>query len=102
MPLLFKTGVTSYIAGIQFTCKDGLDIHLGYKAPVNQVFADITGFKGLIVSVGCKGIHALQVVMDDDSSSPWLGCPEDGAKTRHLVGGFISALKVCFGVSHSR
>lgn len=36
------------------------------------------------------------IIMENDSSSPWLGCPEDGAKTHRLVHESIYAIKAGF------
>lgn len=98
---IIHDGDTSYIAGIQIVPEgDGRTIYLGYTGPEVTTCIDVNCVKGLITSVGTRGIHALQVVMDNDSLSPWLGSPDRGAITRRLVfAKQIVALAAAFDVS---
>lgn len=98
---IIHDGDTSYIAGIQIVPEgDGRTIYLGYTGPEVTTCIDVNCVKGLITSVGTGGIHALQVVMDNDSLSPWLGNPDRGAITRRLVfAKQIVALAAAFDVS---
>lgn len=94
-------GDISYIAGIQIvTEEDGQTIYLGYTRSEVTTCIEVNCVKGLTTSIGTRGIHALQVVMDDDSLSAWLGNPDRGAVTRRFVfAKQIIALAAAFGVS---
>lgn len=101
MSRLSYDGDTSYIAGIKIVLEgDGRTIYLGYTGSEVTTCIDVNCVKGLITSVGMRGIHALQVVMDNDSLSPWLGNPDRGAITHRLVfAKQIVALAAAFDVS---
>lgn len=79
-------GEKSYIAGIQFLSSEaGEMVCLGYTSPATTTFLDVTSVRGLILSVGSRGIHALQAVDSDGSLLPWLGRPDGGAISRRFV-----------------
>ncbi|KAL2869869.1 F-box protein [Aspergillus lucknowensis] len=85
---IIKDGVTAYIAGIQiYYGATEKVIRLGYiTAPGTTVCIETASLKGFTLSVGSSGIHALQVVQGENrTSSPWIGHPGNGAKTRRLV-----------------
>ena len=96
-------GEISYIAGIQFVSReDGEMVCLGYTSPEATAFVDVTGVRGLILSVGSRGIHALQAVDSDGSPLPWLGRPDGGAISRRFVyKEQIVALSAGFDVSET-
>lgn len=81
-------GEATYIAGVQFSHgAKGNVIQFGYVTdPGLMNFVNVDSLNGFIVSVGSRGVQALQVVDGKDiTRSPWLGCPQGGAKTRRLV-----------------
>ncbi|KAL2794759.1 hypothetical protein BJX66DRAFT_189107 [Aspergillus keveii] len=81
-------GPVTYVAGIHlFHGANDNDIRLGYiTVPETTLFSNFTSLKGFIVAVGSSGIHALRIVHgENDTLSPWLGDPLDGAITRRLV-----------------
>ncbi|KAK2811245.1 hypothetical protein FQN50_002342 [Emmonsiellopsis sp. PD_5] len=77
-------GEESYVGGMQFVSPDNERLYLGYIMKENTSFVDVDCVKGFKLSVGMRGIHALQVI-GDNSQSPWLGCPDMGLKTGRLV-----------------
>ncbi|KAL4932136.1 F-box protein [Aspergillus undulatus] len=83
-----KEGETTYVTGIQFVHgRNDKAIRLGYiTAPQRTTYVEIDSLNGFVASIGSRGIHALQIVHGMGGSlSPWLGCPDSGAKTRRLV-----------------
>ncbi|KAK2781323.1 hypothetical protein FQN52_001693 [Onygenales sp. PD_12] len=77
-------GNETYVGGMQFVSPGSKRLYLGYIMKEGTSFVDVDCVKGLNVSVGRRGVHALQVV-GDNSLSPWLGCPDAGLKSRRLV-----------------
>lgn len=73
-------------------------IRLGYEAPWQPISTEIDGFKGFVLSTGVAGVHAVQIIMGNNLESKWLGNPDQGPQTRHLVGDRIRALKASFDV----
>ncbi|RDW65879.1 uncharacterized protein DSM5745_09618 [Aspergillus mulundensis] len=85
---VLEDGETTYVAGIQLVHgSDQQIIQLGYvTTSASTTYTEVGSLDGLIVSVGSRGIHALQIVHSKNGSlSPWLGCPHSGAKTRRLA-----------------
>ncbi|KAK2750029.1 hypothetical protein FQN55_002747 [Onygenales sp. PD_40] len=82
---IVQIGDVSYVTGICFTSREGRTVSLGYFTPTTTTYTDVHGVKGIIPSTGLWGICAIQILnADDNTLSPWLGCPSRGAKTRRL------------------
>lgn len=95
---LVWVGDATYITGIRLILRDG-DIRLGYMADEEHIL-NITYLTGFNVAVGSRGIQGIQCVLDDDRESPWIGCPDDAPKTKHLrFLGAIKIIKAAFDVS---
>jgi hypothetical protein len=69
----------TYIAGVRLITERGPDICLGFVSEGKEVIKEVTALRGLILAVGSRGIHALQVVSQDASLSEWVGCPDKSA-----------------------
>lgn len=98
---IIHDGPLAYIAGIYMTAEDGTDMHLGY-ASSTRIGTDVTcTAQGFALAIGSKGIHAIQLAMEDKSLSPWLGCEDQAIRTKFLTGWDpIAALAVGFDVGY--
>ena len=86
--IIFSTvdiGDMVYVSGMRFVSKEGVDHSFGYMAPETSVVLDVEGVKGFILAMGTMGLHALQVISNDDSVSKWIGSPRDSPITRRLA-----------------
>ncbi|KAJ5336465.1 uncharacterized protein N7506_004487 [Penicillium brevicompactum] len=64
-------------------------------APETSVVLDVEGVKGFILAMGTMGLHALQVISNDDSVSQWIGSPRDSPLTRRLADiGSVERLRI--------
>lgn len=104
---VIKEGRSSYITGIKFVFEDETAVSIGYSAQPSEsevhISRDITplgSLSGFILCVGPRGIHAVQTVCGDSSSSDWLGYPDQGYITRHLVFAPVAAAAAGFDVIH--
>ncbi|KAF2969481.1 hypothetical protein GQX73_g4090 [Xylaria multiplex] len=60
-----------YISGIKFTTTTGDIIQLGYWS--------------FVLAVSCRGIRAVQCLTSGETTSRWLGCPDNCPITRRLA-----------------
>lgn len=100
-------GDREYIAGLSLTTAAGDTIRLGYYNSSSQEHScEISGFQGLRLAVGSRGIQALKWVNARGTSpeSRWLGCLVDVPRTEHLAAGEgrIVGLELGFDASASR
>ena len=56
------TGPAQYISGMGFISRDYSAVRLGYTAPGNDIFLEVTAIRGLILAIDPRRIRALQVV----------------------------------------
>jgi hypothetical protein len=95
-------GGANYMAGLRLiSAKDG-DQQIGIRDEAKERSFAVTAYalRGFNVAVGERGIRALQVVCQDGTQSPWLGCPQNTPITERLVCTTrIVALDALFDVS---
>ncbi|KAI0096989.1 hypothetical protein GGR51DRAFT_566780 [Nemania sp. FL0031] len=86
-----------HISGIKFTTVGGTVVQLGYWTG-NEDSVSVTIIWGFTLAVGVGGIQAIQCITGCDTTSRWLGQPNDTPKTRRLaaINGPLDFLEVGF------
>ncbi|KAI0913366.1 hypothetical protein F4823DRAFT_65340 [Ustulina deusta] len=79
-----QTPGAGYISGIKFTTTTGNIVQLGYWG-TTEYSIHVTNIRGFVLAVGSRGIRAIKCLTASDTTSCWLGCPDDSAKTRRLA-----------------
>ncbi|KAI1820610.1 hypothetical protein F4861DRAFT_522296 [Xylaria intraflava] len=79
-----QTPNASFISGIKFTTITGKVVQLGYWA-TTEYSIDVTSIWGFILAVGPRGIQAMKCLTGRNTTSCWLGCPENVPKTRRFA-----------------
>ncbi|KAI0810759.1 hypothetical protein GGR55DRAFT_678719 [Xylaria sp. FL0064] len=74
----------SYVCGIRFTTATGSVIHIGHSGTTENSIC-VTEIWGFILAVGSKGIHAVKCLTGNDTTSCWLGCPNNSPKTTRFA-----------------
>lgn len=95
----------TFITGVRITPAGESYVLVGYLNPGGeQTFSvadkEAESVVGFNLAVGPYGIHALQGIFSDKSTSHWIGIPE-GVPRGRLVGpdGIVHGLKAAFDVS---
>ncbi|KAI1173995.1 F-box domain-containing protein [Nemania sp. FL0916] len=81
---LVHTPAGGYVSGIKFTTATGNVMQLGYWGGP-EYSTDATNIWGFVLSIGSRGFRAVKCVMENDTTSKWLGNWQDGAKPRRLA-----------------
>ncbi|KAJ8129747.1 hypothetical protein O1611_g3882 [Lasiodiplodia mahajangana] len=79
-----KSPSTCYITGIRFTTVCGTVSKLGYWTG-EEDSVSVTAIWGFVLAVGIGGIQAIQCITGHNTTSRWLGDPNDVPKTRCLA-----------------
>lgn len=91
---------TTYIVGIRLITEKSSEICLGFVSESKEVIREAAAFRGFVLAMGSRGIHALQIVSQDASLSEWIGYPNESPITQRLANfHFIAGLEVSFDVS---
>ena len=109
---IIRVGTADYVVGLRLISADS-DQRMGYQAEAKEVIFAVTAsaFRGFTVAIGRRGIHALQVVCQDSTRSPWFGNPANALITNHLCrASRVLALEaeldvssnICHHLKHSR
>lgn len=94
----FSMEDTTFIMGMRFVSSSGSEVCLGYRGG-RESSLETTGIRGLILAVGTRGIHALQLVASTGQVSGWFGNPDGLLKTRRLaIDEPITAIEAGFDV----
>lgn len=103
--IIFSTvniGDIVHVSGMSFISKEGISHCFGYMAPEASVVLEVESVKGFILAMGSMGLHALQVISNDDHVSKWIGSPRHSPITRRLARiGSVGCLKIGIDVGHS-
>ncbi|KAI0532871.1 hypothetical protein GGR58DRAFT_522393 [Xylaria digitata] len=75
---------TGYISGIKFTTTAADVIQLGYWS-MTEYSIHVTSITGFVLAVSCRGIRAIQCLTGSETTSRWLGCPDNCPITRRLA-----------------
>ncbi|MBE3047256.1 hypothetical protein IMZ48_32985, partial [Candidatus Bathyarchaeota archaeon] len=95
---------TTYITGMRITPAGHGAIRAGYLDPAGEQSFDVTGsnhghVQGFNLAVGRWGIQAVQCIFFDESTSSWIGNPDDVPVSRlSAPDGIIHDLKADFDV----
>lgn len=102
--IIFSTvniGDIFYVSGMRFVSTEGSSHCFGYVSPETSVALEVESVKGFILAMGSMGLHALQVISNDDSVSKWIGSPLDSPITKRLACiGSVGFLKIGIDVGH--
>jgi hypothetical protein len=103
---IIQVGTADYVTGLRLISAES-DQCMGYQAEGKELFFAVTAsaFRGFTVALGQRGIHALQVVCQDSTRSPWFGHPANALITNHLcrtnwVMALGAELDVCSNICH--
>lgn len=89
----------AYICGIRFVLATGRDVPVGYISD-QEVMVSVASLTGLRLAAGALGIRAVQCVVGDGASLPWVGCPDSAPHTERLLFTTpITGVKAGFDVS---